>query len=147
MTAAMKRMGLMKAPGFSLVEVKGRVHVFLVGDRKHPKHREVYWFLEILTARVQNLGYAPNIKAVLHDVDEEEKEPNLRVHGQKFAFGILGTVRGTIVNITKNLRVCGDCHTWIKLTAKSVGREIVVRDFYRFHHFNKEGQCCCGDFW
>lgn len=103
MRAAMKRKGLMKAPVFSLVEMKGRVHVFLVGDSKHPKHREVYQFLEILTARVQKLGYVPNIKAVLHNVDEEEKESNLQVHSEKFAiaFGILGTYRVQLFTLQK----------------------------------------------
>ena len=45
------------------------------------------------------------------------------------------TVPGATVHAFKNLRICGDCHTFIKLISKIVDREIVERDSKRFHHF------------
>ncbi|CAM9002180.1 unnamed protein product [Rhodiola kirilowii] len=51
-----------------------------------------------------------------------------------------------VIHISKNLRVCSDCHTAIKLIAKVVNREIMLRDSKRFHHF-KDGGCSCGDYW
>jgi hypothetical protein len=30
--------------------------------------------------------------------------------------------------------------------SKIVGRELIVRDNKRFHHF-KDGKCSCGDYW
>ncbi|KAF8400047.1 hypothetical protein HHK36_015922 [Tetracentron sinense] len=148
MRVFMKNRGLVKPPGFSLVEVKGRVHVFLVGDKEHPQHEEIYRYLERLSVKMQELGYVPDMTSVLHDVDQEEKEMILRVHSEKLAvsFGIMTTVPGTTIQIIKNLRVCGDCHTAIKLIAKIVNREIVVRDSNRFHHF-RDGLCSCGDYW
>ncbi|KAF3435308.1 hypothetical protein FNV43_RR22395 [Rhamnella rubrinervis] len=103
---------LVKPPGFNLVELKGRVHVFLVGDREHPQHEQTYKYLEKLTAKPQEIGYTPNMTSVIHDVDEE-KEMTLRIHSDKLAaaFGILNSVPGTTIQIIKNLRVCGDCHT------------------------------------
>uniref|UniRef100_A0A5B7BQB1 DYW domain-containing protein n=1 Tax=Davidia involucrata TaxID=16924 RepID=A0A5B7BQB1_DAVIN len=144
----MKNHGLVKPPGFSLVEIKGRIHVFLVGDREHPQHEKIYKYLEELSVKLQEVGYAPNMTSVLHDVDEEEKEMTLRVHSEKLAvaFGIMNAVPGTTIQVIKNLRVCGDCHTAIKLIAKIVNREIVVRDSKRFHHF-RDGFCSCGDYW
>ncbi|GFS34374.1 tetratricopeptide repeat (TPR)-like superfamily protein [Actinidia rufa] len=148
MRILMKNNGLVKPPGFSLVEIKGRVHVFLVGDREHPQHEKIYQYLEKLTLKLQEVGYVPNMTSVLHDVDEEEKEMTLRIHSEKLAvaFGVMSTVPGTTVQVIKNLRVCGDCHTAIKLISKIVHREIVVRDSKRFHHF-RDGLCSCGDYW
>ncbi|KAK9690507.1 hypothetical protein RND81_09G133100 [Saponaria officinalis] len=144
----MKNHGLVKPPGFSLVEIKGKVHVFLVGDKEHPEHEKIYQFLEELYMKLQETGYVPDKASVLHDVDDEEKEMILRAHSEKLAvaFGIMNTVAGTTIHVIKNLRVCGDCHTVIKLIAKVAKREIVVRDAKRFHHF-KDGVCSCGDYW
>ncbi|KDP41842.1 hypothetical protein JCGZ_26860 [Jatropha curcas] len=140
--------GLVKPPGFSLVELKGRVHVFLVGDKEHPECEKIYRFLDELYVKLQQAGYVPNMDSVLRDVDEEEKEMTLRVHSEKLAvaFGVINSFPGSRIHIIKNLRVCGDCHTVIKLISKIVDREIVVRDSKRFHHF-KDGLCTCGDYW
>ncbi|KAG6716616.1 hypothetical protein I3842_04G058400 [Carya illinoinensis] len=73
MKILMKNGQLVKSPGFSLVELKGRVHVFLVGDREHPQHKKIYEYLEKLTMKMQDFGYIPNITSVPHDIDEEEK--------------------------------------------------------------------------
>ena len=144
----MKNHGLVKPPGFSLVELKGRVHVFLVGDRDHPQHENIYAYLEKLSVKLQEAGYVANMTSVLHDVNEEEKEMTLRVHSEKLSvvFGIMNSVPGTTIQVIKNLRICGDCHTMIKLIAKIVNREIVIRDSKRFHHFSG-GLCSCGDYW
>ncbi|KAK2968800.1 hypothetical protein RJ640_028193 [Escallonia rubra] len=144
----MKSHGLVKPPGFSLVELKGGVHVFLVGDTEHPQHEKIYAYLEMLSVKLQEAGYMPNMTSVLHDVDEEEKGMTLRVHSEKLAvaFGVMNSAPGTTIQVIKNLRICGDCHTMIKLMAKIVDREIVVRDSKRFHHF-KDGLCSCGDYW
>ncbi|KAK9690505.1 hypothetical protein RND81_09G132900 [Saponaria officinalis] len=144
----MKNHGLVKPPGFSLVEIKGKVHVFLVGDKEHPEHEKIYQFLEELYMKLQETGYVPDKASVLHDVDDEEKEMILRAHSEKLAvaFGIMNTVAGTKIHVIKNLRVCGDCNTVIKLIAKVAKREIVVRDAKRFHHF-KDEVCSCGDYW
>ncbi|XP_047323360.1 pentatricopeptide repeat-containing protein At3g26782, mitochondrial [Impatiens glandulifera] len=140
--------GLMKVPGFSLVEVKGLVHVFLVGDKEHPQRNKIYEYLDELSLKMQEAGYVANMTSVCHDIDEEEKEMVLRVHSEKLAvaFALMSTVDGTTVQVIKNLRVCSDCHTAIKLIARITNREIVVRDSKRFHHF-KGGVCSCGDYW
>nr|XP_034922902.1 LOW QUALITY PROTEIN: pentatricopeptide repeat-containing protein At3g26782, mitochondrial-like [Populus alba] len=148
MRILVKDRGLVKPPGYSLVELKGRVHVFLVGDKEHPQHEKIYKYLEELSVKLQEAGYVPNMASVLHDVDEEEKEMIVRVHSEKLAvaFGVMNSFPGSIIHVIKNLRVCGDCHTVIKLISKIVNREIIVRDAKRFHHF-KDGLCSCGDYW
>ncbi|KAK7311303.1 hypothetical protein RJT34_09349 [Clitoria ternatea] len=148
MRILMKNHGLLKTPGFSIVELKGRIHVFLVGDKEHPQHEKIYEYLDILNVKLQEVGYMPNVSSVPHDVDEEEKGMVLRVHSEKLAvaFGIMNSVPGSTIQIIKNLRICSDCHIAIKLISKAVSREIVVRDSKRFHHF-KDGLCSCGDYW
>ena len=85
---------------------------------------------------------------MLHDLNEEVKSSMLRNHSERLAiaFGLLNTEPGTKLVITKNLRVCGDCHEAIKYITRIVNREVVVRDVKRFHHF-KHGLCSCGDYW
>ncbi|KAL9690493.1 hypothetical protein QQ045_010893 [Rhodiola kirilowii] len=93
-------------------------------------------------------GYVPDTSCVLHNVKEEEKENLLRGHSERLAiaFGILNTPPGSIIRVSKNLRVCNDCHLATKFISKIVDREIIVRDVRRFHHF-KDGNCSCGDYW
>ncbi|KAJ0841259.1 putative tetratricopeptide-like helical domain superfamily, DYW domain-containing protein [Helianthus annuus] len=144
----MKSHELSKTPGFSLVELKGRVHVFLVGDKEHPDHEKIYLYLEELCMKVQEAGYVPNMTSVLHDIDNEEKEMTLKIHSEKLAvaYAVMNSVPGSTIQVIKNLRICGDCHETIKLIAKIVNRDIVVRDSKRFHHFS-DGLCSCGDYW
>eukprot|EP01018_Ginkgo_biloba_P039897 Gb_15476 [translate_table: standard] len=144
----MKNRGLKKQPGCSWIEVKNRVHVFLVGDRSHAQTEKIYSTLESLDQKMKQAGYIPNTNLVLHDVEEELKEHILCRHSEKLAiaFGIICTPSGTTIRIFKNLRVCEDCHTATKFISKIVEREIVVRDGSRFHHF-KDGFCSCGDYW
>ncbi|CAL5196571.1 unnamed protein product [Lathyrus oleraceus] len=77
---------------------------------------------------------------------KEDKEGHLAVHSGKLAIvsALLNTQESQI-RITKNLRVCGDCHIAAKLISKIVECEIVVRDTNRFHHF-KDGVFSCGDY-
>eukprot|EP01018_Ginkgo_biloba_P024207 Gb_01226 [translate_table: standard] len=144
----MKDRGLKKKPGCSWIELKNKVHVFFVGDRLHPQSDVIYATLESLAGQMKEEGYVPDTSFVLHDVVEEEKEYFLCGHSEKLAiaFGLINTCPGTPLRITKNLRVCGDCHSATKFISKIVGREIIVRDASRFHHF-KGGLCSCGEYW
>eukprot|EP01018_Ginkgo_biloba_P021727 Gb_04028 [translate_table: standard] len=144
----MKEMGLKKVPGCSWIEVNNRVHAFLAGDRLHPQTEKIYAILESLAGPMEAAGYVPDTNFVLHDVEEEEKELILCGHSEKLAiaFGIMNTCPGKPIRIIKNLRMCDDCHVVSKLISKIVGREIIVRDANRFHHFN-DGLCSCQDYW
>ncbi|XP_022719573.1 pentatricopeptide repeat-containing protein At1g56690, mitochondrial-like [Durio zibethinus] len=138
-----------KSPGSSWIEVEKRLHMFTTGDiRAHPEHAMIMRTLEKLGVLLREAGYNPDGSFVLHDVDEEEKLNSLRYHSEKLAvaYGLLKVPMEMPIRVMKNLRVCGDCHTAIKLTAKITGREIILRDANRFHHF-KDGFCSCGDYW
>jgi pentatricopeptide repeat protein len=144
----MKDRGVRKDLGQSWVEIKNKMHMFASRDRLHPQSEEIYAKLEELTEQIKKEGYVPNTHCVLHDVKEEHKEPILFHHSERLAiaFGLINTSAETPIRIVKNLRACDDCHTAIKFISQSVGREVVMRDANRFHHF-KNGKCSCGDYW
>ncbi|XP_041007823.1 putative pentatricopeptide repeat-containing protein At3g23330 [Juglans microcarpa x Juglans regia] len=140
--------GMKKKPACSWIEVKNKVHAFVSGDKSHPYYDRINEALEVLLKQMEREGYVPDTKEVLHDVEEEQKKNLLCRHSERLAiaFGIISTPAGTTIRVTKNIRVCVDCHTATKFISKIVGREIIVRDNSRFHHF-KDGKCSCGDYW
>ncbi|XP_031287023.1 pentatricopeptide repeat-containing protein At4g33170-like [Pistacia vera] len=144
----MKRKNVKKDPGFSWIDVKNKIHLFVVDDRSHPQGDLIYDEVEVLMKRIKEEGYIPDTDFVLLDVEEEEKERALYYHSEKLAiaFGLISTPPSTTIRVIKNLRVCGDCHNAIKYISKVSEREIVLRDANRFHHF-REGICSCGDYW
>jgi pentatricopeptide repeat protein len=141
--------GVNKQPGCTWIEVNHELHSFTVDDQDHPQISEIHAELSRLSKQMNDIGYVPDTKFVLHDVEEEEKVVRLCYHSEKLAiaFGLISTPPGTTLRIFKNLRVCGDCHTATKFIAKIVERGIIVRDANRFHHFNKDGLCSCRDYW
>lgn len=144
----MRDRGIKKEPGCSWVEVENKVHVFLVDDTVHHEVQAVYNHLEQLVLEMKKLGYIPDTKFVLHDMENEHKESVLSTHSEKLAvvFGLMKLPLGATIRVFKNLRICGDCHNAFKYMSKVVGREIVVRDGKRFHHF-RNGECSCGNYW
>ncbi|CDP05112.1 unnamed protein product [Coffea canephora] len=144
----MKCRGIKKLPGISNVELNNQVHTFLAGGQSHPQSKEIYEELDALIGKMKDAGYVPETEDALHDVEDEDKENHLAVHSEKLAivFAMINTKPGTLIRITKNLRVCRDCHIAAKLISKITERQIIIRDTNRFHHF-ENGFCSCGDYW
>ncbi|KAK9273492.1 hypothetical protein L1049_018302 [Liquidambar formosana] len=149
MRKQMENKGIEKIPGCSWIEMNGTIHQFVAGDRSHLQREKIYAMMREMTQRV-NLdgGHVSGIADVLLDIQEEEKEHSLYLHSEKLAvaFGLISTSPGSLIRIVKNLRVCNDCHSFLKIISKIYSREIVARDRSRFHHF-REGSCSCMDFW
>ncbi|XP_050215274.1 pentatricopeptide repeat-containing protein At1g08070, chloroplastic [Mercurialis annua] len=141
-------MGMKRTPGCSSIEVDSVVHEFVVGDKVHSQSVEIYKMLDEIDILLEKAGLVADTSEVLYDMDEEWKEGALRHHSEKLAiaFGLISTKPGTTIRIVKNLRVCRNCHSAIKLISKIFNREIIARDRNRFHHF-KDGSCSCKDYW
>ncbi|KAK7392987.1 hypothetical protein VNO78_21437 [Psophocarpus tetragonolobus] len=138
-----------KETGYSWIEVKNKTYAFKSGDSYHPLSKHIYSKLSELNIRLKEAGYQPDTNSVVHDIDDnEQKETILSHHSERLAiaFGLIATLPDFPIHIVKNLRVCGDCHNFIKLVSLVEQRYIVVRDRKRFHHF-KGGLCSCGDYW
>ncbi|KAL9236425.1 hypothetical protein vseg_011098 [Gypsophila vaccaria] len=144
----MSDLKIKKIPGCSVIEVDGIVHEFVAGDYSHLQVDQIYAKLEELLNDSRAAGYMPSTEFALFDVEEEEKEHLLRYHSEKLAvaFGLISTPPNQVIRIVKNVRVCGDCHDVIKIISRITGREIVLRDTTRFHHF-VDGSCSCKDYW
>lgn len=70
----MKDVGLKKKPGFSWIEVKNKVHTFVVGDRSHPQTEEIYAELQRLTGLMKEAGHVHDVHFILHDKEQEQVE-------------------------------------------------------------------------
>ncbi|CAN6478212.1 unnamed protein product [Victoria cruziana] len=142
----MKSKCINKNAGVSWTEIDNKVHVFQAGDVEHPLSKEIYSLLSFLNSNMKRVGYVPDTNFVLRDVDDAEDY--LLHHSERLAVA-LGLIRlppSSTIRVFKNLRICGDCHTAMKLISTITNREIIIRDVNRFHHF-KDGICSCGDYW
>ncbi|ONI08673.1 hypothetical protein PRUPE_5G193000 [Prunus persica] len=138
-----------KTPGWSVIEVDKVIYSFTAGEKSNKITEEAYEKLREIMLKIRvDGGYVPEVGSVLHDIEEEDKEDSVFRHSEKLAvaFGLARLRVGMNIRIVKNLRVCRDCHTVMKLISKVYRLEIVVRDRSRFHSF-KDGSCSCKDYW
>lgn len=145
----MKDKRVEKLPGCSTIEVNNVVHEFFSGDGTRIEHREIHKAVDMLVEKLKLVGYIPDTSLVFYaDMEEKVKEITLRYHSEKLAitYGLLNTPAGTTIRVAKNIRVCRDCHSAAKFISLVSGRQIILRDVQRFHHF-KNGKCSCGDYW
>ncbi|KAF7152128.1 hypothetical protein RHSIM_Rhsim01G0232700 [Rhododendron simsii] len=140
--------GLQKVSGRSWIEIKRKIYSFTSVEELSPQIEQVHALLLEISMEMKEKGYVPATKVVLYDLGEEEKEQIVLGHSEKLAvaFGLINSSKGETIRITKNLRLCEDCHSVTKFISKFVNREILVRDVNRFHHF-RDGICSCGDYW
>ncbi|RVX22459.1 Pentatricopeptide repeat-containing protein DOT4, chloroplastic [Vitis vinifera] len=99
-----------------------------------------------LARKMELSGYFP-LDPVFDD-EEKELDPFSCLHTEKLAicFGIISSNTYRPVHVSKNIRMCIDCHTSAKLISKIDGREIFVKDVCFYHHM-KDGICSCQDRW
>ncbi|XP_018485769.1 pentatricopeptide repeat-containing protein At1g08070, chloroplastic [Raphanus sativus] len=144
----MKKKRIKKKAGWSLIEQKGVIHRFIVGDRSHPQTVEIYAKLKEMREKLKAAGHIADTRQVLLRIeDEKEKEVELELHSERLAiaYALINNSNGPI-RVLKNLTVCNDCHSVTKLLSRIYQRDIIVRDNSRFHHF-RDGSCSCNDFW
>ncbi|XP_024967655.1 pentatricopeptide repeat-containing protein At3g24000, mitochondrial [Cynara cardunculus var. scolymus] len=137
-----------KKPACSWIKMKRKVSSFAIGDKSHPQNGKIYTKLDEIKKMIKEAGYVPDTSFALQDIDEEQKEDHLWKHSERLAlaYGLINSPEGSILQIFKNLRVCGDCHSVFKFISSIARRKIILRDPFRFHHFS-DGKCSCGDYW
>ncbi|KAK2980777.1 hypothetical protein RJ640_009562 [Escallonia rubra] len=141
--------GNQERPGCSWMQLKNRMHTFIAGGCFEFRNSDEYKTVwnELMEA-MEVVGYVADTRAVLHDVNEDIKTEWVCGHSERLAtmFGLIHTGSGIPIRITKNLRVCTDCHSWMKYVSVVTKRVIILRDTKLFHHF-EEGTCSCKDYW
>ncbi|KAE9607568.1 hypothetical protein Lal_00026696 [Lupinus albus] len=145
----MKNNNAKKFAAYSWIEVENEVHRFVSEDRTHPEVERIYAKLNHLISILQQIGYNPDTNIVLHNVGEEEKLRSISYHSEKLALAFALIRKPSVVapiRIIKNIRVCDDCHAFMKFASITIGQQIVLRDSNRFHHFFG-GSCSCKDHW
>ncbi|GFZ07164.1 pentatricopeptide repeat (PPR) superfamily protein [Actinidia rufa] len=83
--------------GRSWVTLKGRKHEFLSGDRSHPSSEKIYKKVDWLGEKLKEVGYVPDQRFALHDVEDEQNNEMLSYHNERLAvgFGLISTVEGS----------------------------------------------------
>ncbi|KAI4307683.1 hypothetical protein L6164_030845 [Bauhinia variegata] len=141
--------GMKKEAGCSWIQMKHRIHTFVAsGSSDFRNSAEYLEMWKELSDAMKKVGYIPDTSVVLHDVNEEMKAMWVCGHSERLAavYALIHSAAGMPIRITKNLRVCVDCHSWMKGVSKVTGRKVVLRDTNRFHHF-ENGTCSCKDYW
>ncbi|KAF3649025.1 putative pentatricopeptide repeat-containing protein [Capsicum annuum] len=147
-----KTKGLRKEAGQSWVEIDKKMHFFYNRDETHPLTKSIHEFLYKMEKRMKDeLGYTREVSFSLHDVEDETRDEGLRFHSEKLAIGLAllsggDEFEGKPIYVFKNLRVCGDCHEYIKGLSKILTKTFLVRDANRFHKF-ENGTCSCKGYW
>lgn len=133
----MKMKEISKEPGCSWIEVYNKIYRFFSQDKSHSEMPKVYEKLKQLMQQIEDIGHTDN-----------EKEDRVLYHSERLAvgFGLISLPAKKQIRVFKNLRVCIDCHSFMKHISKIIDKDIVLRDNYRFHHFH-HGSCSCGDYW
>ncbi|KAM2384642.1 hypothetical protein ACFXTH_042042 [Malus domestica] len=129
---AMRERGLKKNVGQCWMEIRNRVHLFDAGDRSHPQINEIHEKVKSLITELKKRGYSY----------QDYEDSSYHIEKLAVAFGLLKTPRNASIRVSKNVRICGECHSFITLVTQFVDREIIVRDGNRLHIFNK-GECSC----
>ncbi|KAL6880147.1 hypothetical protein ACP4OV_011712 [Aristida adscensionis] len=140
----MREKGMRKIPARSWTFHNNTVHSFFTRDRSHPQFKDIYAGLDVLILECMKSGYEPDTTFVLHDVEEYQKKHFLMYHSAKLAamYGLLMAGSGETVRVVKNIRMCGDCHSFLEHASAATGKEISVRDSCGFHIF-RGGKCSC----
>ncbi|CAF1573374.1 unnamed protein product [Adineta steineri] len=143
-----KEFGNKVKAGLSWTEVNGEVVQFTAHDQSHPQSKEIYAEAQRISSELVKYGHVHDGSWITRPLREYETvESVLCSHSERLAiaFNFIEGRKPSFIQITNNLRVCGDCHRATKLIAKIRQVEIVVRDANCIHHFSTNGTCSCQD--
>ncbi|CAF3777532.1 unnamed protein product [Rotaria sp. Silwood1] len=143
-----KELGTKIQLGVSWTEFKGEILEFKANDRRHPRSEEIHAKAKYISDVLIKHGHEYDASWITRSLGEDETtESVLCTHSERLAiaYHFLQEENPSFIQITKNLRVCGDCHRATKLIAKIWQCKIIVRDANCIHHFSPDGTCSCQD--
>ncbi len=137
--------GLKKTPGISVGVLKTGEVVRLMVDDKTVKPQARKLLVQYLELFKKKYNYSPNFKCVTKRGTKKELENSLLVHSEKLVTATLLLEQGEHkIMVTKNLRMCEDCHEFSKHLSKETKRRIVINDRSMVHEF-VDGKCSCNE--
>ncbi|CAF0973197.1 unnamed protein product [Adineta steineri] len=143
------RSGAKKKIGLSWTVINGQVYEFRAHDQSHPQSKEIYDEIEKISNELVQHGHQYDSSWITRPINQDETVSSVLCgHSERLAiaWNFVAKPNTSRIQLGKNLRICGDCHSAIKLIANIRQCEIVVRDANRIHHFFKNGQCSCNNF-
>ncbi|KAL0367377.1 UNVERIFIED_CONTAM: Pentatricopeptide repeat-containing protein [Sesamum radiatum] len=116
----MRHKGISKERGCSMIEMDSEIHEFLTADKNHKQTDVIYAKLDEVVDKLKKAGYTPNTSSVLVDLDEDEKKEVVLRHSEKLAlcYGLISREKKSCIRIIKNLRICEDCHNFMKKASR-----------------------------
>ncbi|CAF1287743.1 unnamed protein product [Rotaria magnacalcarata] len=145
----LNKSGLKKKIGLTWTVTNGEIYQFRAHDQSHPRSDEIYVELEKISKELTQHGHEYDSSWITRSLNQDETVASVLCgHSEKLAiaWNFVANPNTTRIQLTKNLRVCGDCHRATKLIAAIRQCEIIVRDANRIHHFYTNGQCSCSDY-
>ena len=129
--------------GSSWIETRGNVTEFALGqiviEQVSSKLMEV-------GRKMEELGYMTDNYHWLHNLEEYKEKSAYHTEMLALAYGLVYLPQGIPIRVFKITRMCGACHSAFKVISIFVGRDIIIKDSCKFHHF-KDGRCSCQDKW
>ncbi|CAF3842091.1 unnamed protein product [Rotaria magnacalcarata] len=141
--------GAKKRIGVTVTDIDGKLWKFRAHDRSHAESAEIHEQVDRMSKRIIEHGHKYDASWIVRPMEPDETiETLLCGHSERLAMAahFIRNRKPKRIQMTKNLRICGDCHEVTKLVALIYQCEIVVRDANRIHHFHLNGQCSCQDY-
>ncbi|KAK9713802.1 hypothetical protein RND81_06G052200 [Saponaria officinalis] len=131
----------------SCISIGSKLHVFERGMDSSPLLEKAMEIWNKLGDEIRIAGHSVQ-DPVLGNEDEDDLDACSCSHTEKLAIslGIVSLSNSQPIRVSKNLRMCFDCHVAAKLISDIVRREIFVKDVSFYHHM-KNGACSCQDRW
>ncbi|CAF4001353.1 unnamed protein product, partial [Rotaria magnacalcarata] len=145
----LNKSGGKKQIGITMTDIDGKLWKFRAHDQSHPYSAEIYEQVDRMSKEVIKHGHKYDASWIVRPMYADETvETLLCGHSERLAMAahFIHHRKPKRIQLTKNLRICGDCHRVTKLIALIYQCEIVVRDANRIHHFHLNGQCSCQDY-
>ncbi|CAF1169539.1 unnamed protein product [Adineta steineri] len=116
-----KEVGKKVQPGLAWTEKDGEIAQFTAHDQSHCLSKEIYAEAERISCGLTEHGHKSDSSWITRPLAETETiQSVLCSHSERLAiaFHFIQGRKPSFIQITENLRVCGDCHQATKLIAK-----------------------------
>ncbi len=127
--------------GITKVEVHGQVLSFKAHDPRLEMDARLKTEVKKLAQEILSTGHVPDLSHVdtltlnSTPMTKDEKIWSLCTHSERIAiaYGLIHLTPTETLILTKNLRVCTDCHEATKLISKIRNRKIIGMLFYEIY--------------
>lgn len=149
MRQQMRALGLVDGPRSTTVQLPDRSITFKSCDAVYHTDARLNAQHGRMIGCLLDNGYRPDVSLLaIQMASEEDARQSVYLHSDKIAlaFALMHVAPCDPIRLTKNTKMCPDCHWVAKRVSGLLNRDVYVRDVARHHHF-RHGQCSCNDYW